>query len=232
MSIRNLFIAPVIAVLAVLVAAPAHAVSYRLHTAEMPDGSIQVARWDPCETVTYLVNVKAIKGRSAQRRAVRMTKATVARLASKSGLDFTFQGRTRIVPKTSNLGTLPADLVVGFVRPGQSDYPLSGAIAGYGGYRAGYVKTPEDQWRLQIRNAFVLVDQPQTLDWSSSPDRHGVTRANVVKHELGHAVGLSHVDDKRQIMNDFLHADSPAGFGSGDREGLRRVGAAAGCISG
>jgi hypothetical protein len=42
----------------------------------------------------------------------------------------------------------------------------------------------------------------------------------VLRHELGHVVGLDHVDDPDQLMYPVSHADSVRGFQSGDRAGL------------
>jgi len=230
MRVRSLFVALLATILAVLVASPAEAAAYRLQPVTMPDGSKQVARWDPCKTITYQVSVRGIKGRRGQDQAVRLTRATVNRLGSVSGLKFVFKGHTREIPRRSSLNRQSVDLLIGFVRPGQTDYNLSGSIAGHGGWRGSYTRTGDGPWRMEITKAFVVVDHPQTYRWTHRLDRRGVTRPNLVTHELGHAVGLDHVHDRREIMNDYLHQGSPAGFGSGDRRGLRRVGAPAGCI--
>lgn len=228
---RSLFVALISAVLVLLTSTPAQAAGYRLYQTKMPDGSTQVARWDPCDSVTYQVSLRGVKGERDKRRTVRMARATVARLESVSGLNFVFAGRTGTIPRRDGLSRQSVDVLIGFVRPGQTDYPLAGRVAGYGGYRAGYIRDAQDQWRVKIDKAFVAIDQPQTRRWPNRLDRRGVTRPNLLTHELGHAVGLGHVDDRRQIMHSSIHARSPAGYARGDRQGLNRVGAAAGCIS-
>ncbi|MGH3412994.1 MAG: matrixin family metalloprotease [Marmoricola sp.] len=195
----------------------------------LPDGSRQVARWNPCETITYQVSVRGIRTRREQNRAVRVTRATVNRFGSVSGLRFVFRGRSGVIPRKGGLGRQPVDLLIGFVRPGQTDYNLSGRIAGFGGWRGSYVWS-RGAWRMEITKAYVVIDHPQTFRWPDRLSRRGVTRPNLLTHELGHAVGLGHVHDRREIMYPYLRSGSPAGFGVGDRRGLHRVGAAAGCI--
>ena len=49
-------------------------------------------------------------------------------------------------------------------------------------------------------------------------------------HELGHAVGLAHVDNRVQIMYSALLPETTATWGAGDRKGLDLVGRSAGCL--
>jgi predicted Zn-dependent protease len=43
----------------------------------------------------------------------------------------------------------------------------------------------------------------------------------ILAHELGHVLGLDHVDDVDELMNAEYRGQS--GFGPGDLEGLRRL---------
>jgi Matrixin len=54
---------------------------------------------------------------------------------------------------------------------------------------------------------------------------------SVLLHELGHIMGLNHVRDPDQLMYSGRHPNfSVRTFGRGDLEGLRRLGADAGCF--
>ena len=59
----------------------------------------------------------------------------------------------------------------------------------------------------------------------------GLTRGNLVLHELGHVVGLDHVADRTQLMNAAIHEASPNGYATGDLAGLSLLGARQGCMS-
>jgi predicted Zn-dependent protease len=63
------------------------------------------------------------------------------------------------------------------------------------------------------RDSFDALDSP--------PDGRTLQRA-IVLHELGHVVGLGHVDDPRQLM----YADNVGqlDFAEGDRAGLAKLG--------
>ena len=207
---------------------------YRLESVSLPDGSARVARWNPCQSaITYKVNVRGIRGKRAKRSAVRVTKASVARVVRATGLPLAYAGRTRAVPRRSNLaGQRAAELVIAFVRPAQTDLPLGGRAAAYGGWQASYARTARGDYSVAITRGHVVVDHPQTRRWRNGIHRRGITRANLISHELGHAIGLEHVHNRSQLMNASILRTSPAGYGEGDRRGLYRVGRAAGCVTG
>ncbi len=52
--------------------------------------------------------------------------------------------------------------------------------------------------------------------------------ATLLRHELGHAVGLGHAAQSNEIMYGTVSAGSPTDYQAGDLAGLRSVGAAAG----
>jgi hypothetical protein len=51
---------------------------------------------------------------------------------------------------------------------------------------------------------------------------------NVLLHEIGHVVGLSHVDNAAEVMNPVAQV-APTAYGTGDTFGLRHLGLEAGC---
>ncbi len=58
----------------------------------------------------------------------------------------------------------------------------------------------------------------------------GLTRGNLVQHELAHVAGLDHVQDRGQIMYPSISDRSPDGYAAGDRAGLAQLGAQGGCL--
>jgi hypothetical protein len=52
----------------------------------------------------------------------------------------------------------------------------------------------------------------------------GMSRGNLYLHELGHVLGLAHVDDESMLMNPTVGSRSPDGFAKGDRRGLLALG--------
>lgn len=203
---------------------------YSIQVTRLPDGTATTMRWNPCaeEPITWEANVAAL-AKPDRESAVREAKVKVAELAETSGLRFRYTGRTTFVPRSGNGRRQPAKLVVAYVRPGQTDYALHGRIAGRGGYSSGYVDHADGTTTLEVVRGYVVVDVPQTNRWSTSLTRDGVTRPALLAHELGHAVGLGHVDDKTQVMHPVLTRRTPHSYASGDRAGLARVGAGGGC---
>jgi len=215
-----------------LMSAPAQAAParYNLTRTTLPNGETRVVRWNPCQRViTYRVNVAGVRGRAARARAVHEVRVSARRLARVSGLPLRFTGRTGAVPTSSNVSRLEPEIVVAFVRPRRTDFALRGSTAGRGGTTWRW-ESRGGHYTMQVVKGFVVIDHPQTRRWSKSLARRGVTRPALIRHELGHAVGLGHVSDRAQAMYPMLGSFSPRGFAPGDRAGLRRIGRPAGCI--
>lgn len=203
---------------------------YSIQVERLPDGTATTIRWNPCaeEPITWQVNVAAL-AKPDRRAAVREAKTKVAEVGRLSGLRFAFAGTTTFVPREGNERRQPAKLVVAYVRPGQTDYALHGRIAGRGGYSSDYVDHADGTTTLEVVRGYVVIDVPQTNRWSTALTRDGVSRPALLAHEIGHAVGLGHVNDRAQVMHPVLTRRTPHSYASGDRAGLARVGAAAGC---
>jgi hypothetical protein len=53
--------------------------------------------------------------------------------------------------------------------------------------------------------------------------------ATLLRHELGHAMGLNHAAHSDEVMYPTISGSSPTDYQAGDLAGLRAVGATAGC---
>jgi len=217
------------------------------------DGTI--VRWNPCVPIHYAVDTSAAADPAGALADVR---AAVAKVASASGLRFVYDGPTTLVPTkawldaggaassspgpagagpSSGAGAAPgaasrSALVIAWARPGAGpgESDLFGADAdGEGGWWEAGTSTDGVRWTWQIERAFVVIDAAAAPLYTAGFG-DGESRGALLMHELGHAVGLGHTDDRDDVMFPVVSAASRASWGSGDLAGLARVGASAGCV--
>ena len=143
-------------------------------------------------------------------RGAEIVLASLGRVSAASGLDLTLVGETDEVwsDRPRELG---APVLVSWADP-VSVPSLEGRSAGLGG--ATYVEGPDG--RLWHASGQVVLDTSDLTRW----EQH----AAVLDHELGHVLGLDHVDDDGELMA-AVNTTGRVAFGPGDLAGLARLGA-------
>jgi hypothetical protein len=202
--------------------------------------TVKVVRWTPCTrdksgaVHTHVIHYKVnAAGRTSR---VRLVKRAIGRLSAATGLTFHYDGRTRYIPHfdaTRHFAAAQQERV--------ADVPFVVAWAYKGtGSNASNLLTAAEAgvgtitWKssnasqLRILDAGVVMKRGVQL---KSGFQAGGSVGTLLLHELGHAVGLQHVADTRQIMFPTLGSYSPGGYAAGDRTGLSKVGRPAGCMS-
>ncbi|NYG54327.1 matrixin family metalloprotease [Nocardioides perillae] len=179
-------------------------------------------RYDPCSPLTYRVNPTG-----APAGGVRAVHGTFRRIAEASGLRFRYAGRTTAIPFNDVRRARYAprtSLTIAWATPRQVRR-LAGGVVGIGG--SGGRMTSDGSVGVFDRGGVVL-DRTFRAPARFGP---GQTLGTLLLHEVGHAVGLGHVGDARQVMYPSLRPDALGRWGAGDLAGLRRVGAGQGCAS-
>ena len=235
-----LITAAIFAAVPVLAAAPASAASasYTLEYTRLPNGQSVVARWNPCRAHTWKVNLAAVPTKT--RRAVLAETLTAMRvLAAKTGMSFTYKGATTEVPRVGSYAKQSADIIIAYTTPAKTNYPLAGLVAGLGGYATGMMTTTTttatgavSTYTGAIIKGFLVIDTPDMLAYFTAGFGTGQRRGNLLLHELGHVVGLGHVNNAGQLMNPILSSRTPNGFAAVELAGLAKIGRSAGCEPG
>lgn len=175
--------------------------------------------YDPCRPVHVVMN-----GRSAPENGERLMREGLADLAEATGLVFVFDGLTDESPAEKRVPYQPerypgrwAPVLLAWSDPAESPF-LAGEAAGSGGSLA--LSLP-GRGSVYVTGQVVL-DGPQLAKALDGPRGARATGA-VIRHELGHLVGLNHVDDRTQIMYPSTQARF-SDYAAGDLLGLARLG--------
>lgn len=196
---------------------------YRFITTQA-DGERPVA-YDPCRPVHYVVNDEDAPPGGAEALA-----AAVEEVAAATGLRFEDEGPTDERPgedrepfQLDRYGDRWAPVVIWWARPERSP-TLRGDVAGFAGSTSVVAPTglvgPEAEVYV---TGTVVLDGPELAELlDAGPDGTAAARAIIV-HELGHLVGLDHVDDPDQLMHPETSGELTE-LGDGDRRGLAALG--------
>jgi hypothetical protein len=196
---------------------------YALHT--NADGS--VVRWNPCSVIRWRANLTL-----APPGALHDLTIGFDQLAAATGMSFKYDGVTTMVPTAAwRSGSTDSGLIVVAWVPKAATDLLGDGASGEGGWYEEGSKIGTQPWKWQIVRGFVVIDPGATAGYL--PDfADGVSIGALVLHELGHAAGLGHADDKTQIMWPVLTNSTTAHYSPGDLAGLSAIGRSAGCITG
>jgi len=214
-------------------------------TGSRPDPSIKAA-WDNCAPLRYAINIDLAEN-DAQ---IEVLIASIEEMEVSTGIDFQYGGVTSAGMNIDDLIILPeagapfkylppddngadaVDLVVGFSDP-QSTPELRGGVIGVGGSLRTDVNS---EGRAEQVRGFAVIDLEDMYVGGADS---AITLSNIKAtstHELGHLMGLGHVDTSRdgkglnpdfsdavirdQLMFPALNPANEPDFDDGDLEGL------------
>lgn len=171
-------------------------------------GSDEPIAYDPCRPVQVLVNP-----RGAPDNYDELVDTGLAHTSAATGLKFVRVGLTDDRDVTTGGLAQRRPVLIAWATPDEVP-DLAGEVAGIGGSVA--VGRPG---RMRYVTGRVVLDRD--LFASFGADQAPYAQA-IVDHELGHVVGLDHVDDPGELM--YEATLERITYGPGDREGLARLG--------
>jgi hypothetical protein len=184
-----------------------------------PDGVTPVA-YDPCRLIHYTVRPDG-----APVGGEEIVHAAIAQMSEVTGLQFVDDGptdeapsRDREIYQPDRYGNRWAPVLIAWETEEQN-LALAGDVVGEGGSVAVSLG---DGPRIYLSGT-VSLDGPRLGELLAGRQGEEAVRS-VVLHELGHLVGLAHVDDAGQLMYPEARREV-TDFAAGDLTGLARLGA-------
>jgi len=168
----------------------------------MPN-STEPVRWSSCRPIRYVVNPEGAPSGWED-----LVETGIEHVGDATGLTFADEGTTG---DRRFFGRSAGDPVLVGWATAEEVPRLAGNVAGIGGATAS-----DGPGGVQFRTGLVVLD-------ADSFARMGPINAQaVMDHELGHLVGLDHVDDPTQLM--AAEAGRVSSYAEGDLAGLERLG--------
>lgn len=174
--------------------------------------------YSPCRPLHYVVN-----GQLAPEGSDRLVSEAIGIISAATGITFVDDGPTGEQPSAQRAAYQPesygerwAPLLIAWTTP-EASPELAGKVIGTG----GSTHFSFDGGPKTFVTGSLDLDAPQIADELQRPDGERYAAA-VILHELGHVMGLDHVDDPAQLMYPEIGASvGPSGaLSAGDLNGL------------
>ena len=189
--------------------------SYRFLAHQRGRPAVPVA-YDPCREIHVEVNPEG-----GPPTAVGLVRDALRQVSRATGLKLVYDGVSERRPRWSSptrpLGLGRTDPVLVSFATADEVPELVGRVAGVG----GSTSVESDLGGRRYVTGQVTLDSDTFRVLSRDPEDVVHERA-IVLHELGHLVGLAHVDDPRELM--YAENLGRTTFGTGDRLGLAELG--------